>query len=58
MASLDMAPSRSGTVIPAKAGTQPVSGPFPKVCEMDSRFRRSDVWSERAYRANYATTRS
>ena len=44
-------------VIPAKAGIQSVGSAFPKVCQVDSRFRGNDRSFERPCLANDASTR-
>jgi hypothetical protein len=44
-------------VIPAKAGIQFVDGAFPKVCGVDSRFRRNDCDLQRPCLANDTGTR-
>jgi hypothetical protein len=56
MASFDPAFPHHSEVIPAKAGIQPLSGPFLEACRVDSRFRGNDVWAGHTYRPNDATT--
>ena len=45
-------------VIPANAGIQSVDSAFPKVCEVDSRFRGNDCGFERPCLANDTSTES